>query len=907
MRSDRAEAFGVRHRWVVAPLLVVGVLLLVVGPAAGGVTGPTATASPSQPHWSIVSSPDTSIDQNDDLHAVSCISATQCFAVGYSETATAFSPLIEEFDGTGWSIVSSPQVLPSADLTGVSCTSATFCMAVGGSGPKNGEGATLTEEWNGAVWSIVPSPDTGDSYGDDLQSVSCVSSFSCTAVGESTTNQTDVTLAERWDGSSWSIAPTPNPSTYINQLLRVSCSSANACMAVGTDRSLDGIDQNLIESWNGGSWSVDPSPEAGGAVTNLLDGVSCPTVTWCTAVGSYAVGSGFDPLIQTWNGTAWSIATSPTVGGALYAVSCTSVTSCVAVGYVKEIESWNGTAWSVDPAPANSASYPGSLTGVSCVVLAGCSAVGSYRSNTSPNQQQTLAEEGGPPTVVLTAEPVPVDPKAGGTLQVKAEVGSPAALTGAKLSVTIAPAVNLSVATQQHVSVAIGSVPANTPVEPTVPSVAVAPVVAADGTTIPGMNSWSAASNGWQATTPASVTPGGGDLVFSDSPEYIASTTVTKGGIPGGNGVEGVLYRESGCTYATSSTSCGAFQPDFRVYLNHENRTTVEKSICVVVSNPSAGPVALVRSSEGVAETYGDPVKAGKLALIQYEDSRRASDPITVTIPAKGAVASCPGSIGNKGTAQVVNAIIDLSASSPVQVGVVAVDTSRVAAFTADPLTFHFADAAFPNGDPSRTYRTDTPLSNPTEHGHVHGTFPYDELTVVLPAYNADSGVADGVRLGDKPTMSPGEYVHAIDNSSFDSGNFGVFYDVSVPTVGVDGEATQVLLNPRGVGKSGTVTNGYAGVVDVPAPPDGSVPIGPPIDTPAGAVNLTDKDLGIGIGQVTAPNAFSFEFMPPGGSTLPLAVVTSPAYVTVEATLTYNSGATVQAAPIEVRLTPTGG
>jgi hypothetical protein len=127
-----------------------------------------------------------------------------------------------------------------------------------------------------------------------------------------------------------------------------------------------------------------------------------------------------------------------------------------------------------------------------------------------------------------------------------------------------------------------------------------------------------------------------------------------------------------------------------------------------------------------------------------------------------------------------------------------------------------------------------------------------------------------------------------------------------VPTVGVDGEATQVLLNPRGVGKSGTVTNGYAGVVDVPAPPDGSVPIGPPIDTPAGAVNLTDKDLGIGIGQATAPNAFSFEFMPPGGSTLPLAVVTSPAYVTVEATLTYNSGATVQAAPIEVRLTPAG-
>ncbi len=52
---------------------------------------------------------------------------------------------------------------------------------------------------------------------------------SCTSVGRFA----DLTLAERWDGTHWTIQPTPDPSTTESILYSVSCPSASACVAVG--------------------------------------------------------------------------------------------------------------------------------------------------------------------------------------------------------------------------------------------------------------------------------------------------------------------------------------------------------------------------------------------------------------------------------------------------------------------------------------------------------------------------------------------------------------------------------------------------------------------------------------------------------------------------------------------------
>ena len=78
----------------------------------------------------------------------------------------------ESWDGSVWQLQSAP-VLPETfnELHGVSCTSATFCIGLGYGSP----GASYLALWNGA-WSYEP-------FGRVLDSVSCVSENYCVAVG----------------------------------------------------------------------------------------------------------------------------------------------------------------------------------------------------------------------------------------------------------------------------------------------------------------------------------------------------------------------------------------------------------------------------------------------------------------------------------------------------------------------------------------------------------------------------------------------------------------------------------------------------------------------------------------------------------------------------------------------------
>ena len=68
-----------------------------------------------------------------------------------------------------------------------------------------------------ATWSISPSPDEGSR--SILNDGSCASSTSCVAVGEfiTSTNSPDRNLVESWNGTSWSIVPSPNQGSGFDQ------------------------------------------------------------------------------------------------------------------------------------------------------------------------------------------------------------------------------------------------------------------------------------------------------------------------------------------------------------------------------------------------------------------------------------------------------------------------------------------------------------------------------------------------------------------------------------------------------------------------------------------------------------------------------------------------------------------
>jgi hypothetical protein len=393
------------------PLVIASRVLLSAALAGTALLGASGTASAQSASWSVVTSPAPGSDSN-QLNAVSCVSSTDCTAVGFFNGVISFvtqaDALIESWNGSSWSAVSNPAATSGGMLNGVSCVSASSCVAVGITNSEQ----SLVESWNGSTWSVVPSPDpAGSSNESRLNAVSCVSASDCTAVGYQMTTTGYSNLVESWNGSTWSVVSAPNTGTYFygDILTGVSCVSASDCTAVGY-YSGDSIDDvTLIEQWNGSSWSVVSSPNEGGSSqSNTLNGVSCVSASDCTAVGTetnFAETSG-STLVESWNGSAWSVVSSPNESGStpsqLNGVSCVSASDCTAVGVSTVdsayqtsaetvVESWNGSTWSVvsSPNPAGSSGI-NQLYGVSCPSASQCTAAG-YFVNSAGNYQ-TLVE-----------------------------------------------------------------------------------------------------------------------------------------------------------------------------------------------------------------------------------------------------------------------------------------------------------------------------------------------------------------------------------------------------------------------------------------------------------------------------------------------------------------------------------
>jgi hypothetical protein len=232
------------------------------------------------------------------------------------------------------------------ELEAVTCLSAKECTAVGGD-----PSGALAEHWNGTKWAMEPAP-PGPGTNHLLSDVSCTSATACTAVGSyvpKSRREVALTLAEHWNGKAWTHEPTPNPTgTTVADLVGVSCSSAAACIAVGQVDTPSRPGLMLAEGWNGKKWVIESTPEPRGVVVSGLSSVSCSSATSCVAVGNYSSTSsgGSFALVEGWNGKKWAYALPPnpkgtctgvpkpgcTVDSEFLGVSCTSVKACTAVG-----------------------------------------------------------------------------------------------------------------------------------------------------------------------------------------------------------------------------------------------------------------------------------------------------------------------------------------------------------------------------------------------------------------------------------------------------------------------------------------------------------------------------------------------------------------------------------------------
>lgn len=196
--------------------------------------------------WSLVDSP--SVGAENTLEGVSCTTngGSRCVAVGAENpTSNQGTPNVNghavvEVDQAGeWSVAAKVDAIPAnhSNLTAVSCLSATDCVAVGRYQIGH-DSFLLDDNWNGRAWAAVHTPPNfGPAVG-----VSCTSATNCLDVG-------GAGKVARWDGTSWDTVPTPADSAHSEG--SVLMASAISCVpelcTVAGDRLVDGRTATWVE------------------------------------------------------------------------------------------------------------------------------------------------------------------------------------------------------------------------------------------------------------------------------------------------------------------------------------------------------------------------------------------------------------------------------------------------------------------------------------------------------------------------------------------------------------------------------------------------------------------------------------------------------------------------------------
>jgi hypothetical protein len=282
-------------------------------------------------------------------------------------------------------------------LDGVAATSATNAWAVGYTAAFRS-----VLHWNGKVWKVQNSPSVGPLFG-----VAATSATNAWAVGRSILH---------WNGKAWNVQNSPT----VGELSGVAAISPSDAWAVGyndyacagaersparPEASADSpgsthfscyVSRTLVEHWNGKAWSVESSPSMGGSqCSSALAGVAAISPSDAWAVGDSCGGT----LVEHWNGKAWEVQKIPNLGDnfVLHGVAAISPTDAWAVGDAGSpyaytngnpyggIVHWNGKVWKVQKSPDL---YGTNLIGVAAISRSDVWAVGYYGNSLS----RTLVE-----------------------------------------------------------------------------------------------------------------------------------------------------------------------------------------------------------------------------------------------------------------------------------------------------------------------------------------------------------------------------------------------------------------------------------------------------------------------------------------------------------------------------------
>jgi hypothetical protein len=259
-------------------------------------------------------------------------------AAGINLTNT-YQPQVSMYDGTNWSAPVNVDVLSGQLPEALSCASPSLCALSDDRG--------RVSVYDGTGWSAPVAFPSAQSNNVD---VSCAAPSFCVAI--SLWQKSVIT----YDGTGWSAPVSIDNSGSDDGWPSVSCASPSFCVAISHFG-------NAV-TYDGTNWSAPVS--IGNPGTQMRD-VSCPSPTFCTAI------SGAEAF--TYDGTAWSIPSSiyNSDNGWLVRVSCATEGFCLATGSTGVVLTYDGTGWS----PPTMIDPPYGLLALSCPSVSFCMAADS--------------------------------------------------------------------------------------------------------------------------------------------------------------------------------------------------------------------------------------------------------------------------------------------------------------------------------------------------------------------------------------------------------------------------------------------------------------------------------------------------------------------------------------------------
>jgi len=275
--------------------------------------------------WSLVTAP-VPAGNNDSLFAMAGTSSSDVWAVGtyFNSSEKYYDTLIDHYNGTSWSVIPSHGLgTVYSLLRAVSVHSTSDAWAVGQYvDPSTGNTIPLSEHWNGKTWAVVTYPNIDEPF-QALVGVADFGPNDAYSVNGWSVNQNGSGFLHPESGfynGSWTSTEMPAMGTIGSPVNALAGINDHDMWGVGDWDDGGENFQTLAWHWNGTSWTIVPSPDNGGAEGSgddtALFGAAAINTNNVWGVGTYYNGSAsaFQTYMMQWNGTAWTTVPSPNAG-----------------------------------------------------------------------------------------------------------------------------------------------------------------------------------------------------------------------------------------------------------------------------------------------------------------------------------------------------------------------------------------------------------------------------------------------------------------------------------------------------------------------------------------------------------------------------------------------------------------